>query len=213
MVRITNTANREAKKEETRQQFLKTAADIFAEVGYAQANINEISLVAGFGKGTIYNYFKNKKDLLSAIIRHACHETIEDVQEKLQGVTDPTEKIKIIIKNEIEWLEANESLGWVMIRAGYGASPQDQRDFLEALQEGYTFLVGVFQEGIDQGCFRKDLNPTFLTHLLFGIIETQLLAHWLLQDQYLPLDQLSDHIISIFMEGLKQGTKPEAWHH
>ena len=164
--------NRAAKKEETHQKLLDTAAQIFAKVGYAQANINEISVAAGFGKGTIYNYFKNKKDLMAAIIHNACHEAIEDVQSKLVTLTDPVEKIRTIIKTDLEWFKNNESLGRIMIREGYGASPQDQIDFFAALQEGYILLTSIFQEGIEKGCFCKNINPQIATHMLFGLIET-----------------------------------------
>ncbi|OGQ68993.1 MAG: hypothetical protein A3F89_04380 [Deltaproteobacteria bacterium RIFCSPLOWO2_12_FULL_50_11] len=200
--------SRTIQKEETYQRLLEKAAQIFAKIGYAQANINEISVAAGFGKGTIYNYFKNKKDLLAAIIRHACHGAIQDILKQLENLTDPVEKIHTLIRAEIEWFKKNEDLGRVMIREGYGAPPQDQKDFLEALQEGYLLMTGIFQEGIEKRCFRKDADPQFATHMLFGIIETQLLSHWLLGDQYPSLDKISENIFSIFMFGLKEGGSP-----
>ena len=52
--------NRENKKIRTRKSLIKTATKEFARKGYARTNINEISLKAGYGKGTVYNYFKDK---------------------------------------------------------------------------------------------------------------------------------------------------------
>ena len=48
---------REQVLNQTRQQLLQAAAEEFAGRGYSGANINRISLAAGFAKGTIYNYF------------------------------------------------------------------------------------------------------------------------------------------------------------
>ena len=54
--------------EKTRQAILEAALDVFAEKGYARATFDEIAIRAGFTKGAIYWYFRNKADLVSALI-------------------------------------------------------------------------------------------------------------------------------------------------
>ena len=54
--------------EKTRQAVLEAALDVFSERGYARTTFDEIAARAGFTKGAIYWYFKNKVDLLSALI-------------------------------------------------------------------------------------------------------------------------------------------------
>ena len=54
--------------EKTRQAVLESALDVFAEKGYAKTTFDEIAVRAGFTKGAIYWYFRNKADLLSALI-------------------------------------------------------------------------------------------------------------------------------------------------
>lgn len=54
--------------EKTRQAVLESALDVFAEKGYAKATFDEIAARAGFTKGAIYWYFRNKADLVAALI-------------------------------------------------------------------------------------------------------------------------------------------------
>ena len=54
--------------EKTRQAVIETALDVFSEKGYAKATFDEIALRAGFTKGAIYWYFRNKADLVAALI-------------------------------------------------------------------------------------------------------------------------------------------------
>ena len=54
--------------EKTRQAVIESALDVFSEKGYAKASFDEIAAGAGFTKGAVYWYFRNKADLVSALI-------------------------------------------------------------------------------------------------------------------------------------------------
>lgn len=54
--------------EKTRQAVIEAALDVFSEKGYAKATFDEIAARAGFTKGAVYWYFRNKADLVAALI-------------------------------------------------------------------------------------------------------------------------------------------------
>lgn len=54
--------------EKTRQAVIESALDVFSEKGYAKATFDEIAARAGYTKGAVYWYFRNKADLVSALI-------------------------------------------------------------------------------------------------------------------------------------------------
>lgn len=54
--------------EKTRHAILESALDVFSEKGYAKATFDEIAERAGFTKGAVYWHFRNKADLLAALI-------------------------------------------------------------------------------------------------------------------------------------------------
>jgi len=72
--------SREKKKIITRQKLVEAASREFAEVGYARANISTISEKAGFAKGTVYNYFRSKYNLLLAVVEHAMDLLVEQIR-------------------------------------------------------------------------------------------------------------------------------------
>jgi len=64
--------------EKTRQAILESALDVFSEKGYAKTTFDEIALRAGFTKGAIYWYFRNKADLVAALIlEYVQHKQVE----------------------------------------------------------------------------------------------------------------------------------------
>jgi TetR/AcrR family fatty acid metabolism transcriptional regulator len=50
--------------EDKRMRICEAAIKLFAAKGYHEARADEIAQEAGVAVGTIYNYFKNKEDIL-----------------------------------------------------------------------------------------------------------------------------------------------------
>ena len=55
--------------QERRRRILAAAAGVFARKGYSRATTKEIAAEADVSEGTIYNYFRSKRDLLISIVR------------------------------------------------------------------------------------------------------------------------------------------------
>src|SRR5258707_13993437 len=66
MVRTTSEA-----KQATRARLLAAAAHEFGRAGLERANVDAISVAAGYAKGTIYNYFPSKEELFLAVVEQA----------------------------------------------------------------------------------------------------------------------------------------------
>lgn len=59
---------RERKKAATRSLILSTAIDMFSRSGIDAVTIDQIAVAADIGKGTIYNYFSTKEDIIVAFM-------------------------------------------------------------------------------------------------------------------------------------------------
>lgn len=69
--------------EKTRQAVLESALDVFSDKGYAKATFDEIAARAGFTKGAVYWYFRNKADLVAALIIEYTHSKYEEIVSEL----------------------------------------------------------------------------------------------------------------------------------
>jgi AcrR family transcriptional regulator len=61
-------SRRERKKAALRAQILSAAIDLFSRRGLDAVTIDEIAAAADVGKGTIYNYFATKEDIVVAFM-------------------------------------------------------------------------------------------------------------------------------------------------
>ena len=87
-------AEREEIQGATRQRLLDSATIEFARCGYSQANINLISEAAGFAKGTIYNYFTSKAQLMSELIAQIAADNCEFISGQVHQERDPRRRLE-----------------------------------------------------------------------------------------------------------------------
>ncbi|MBM7568130.1 TetR/AcrR family transcriptional regulator [Paenibacillus sacheonensis] len=74
--------------EETTNQILTVALNLFIQKGYEQTSIQDIiNGLGGLTKGAIYHHFKSKEEIMQAVIDHL----FKDVDEMLSGVRDDKE--------------------------------------------------------------------------------------------------------------------------
>src|SRR5579864_4726196 len=64
---------RERKRAETRERIFRAALQLFAERGYLETTVEDITEAADVGKGTFFNYFPTKEHLFMAFgeMQHA----------------------------------------------------------------------------------------------------------------------------------------------
>ncbi|MCR2805768.1 TetR/AcrR family transcriptional regulator [Paenibacillus soyae] len=74
--------------EETINQILTVALNLFIQKGYEQTSIQDIiNELGGLTKGAIYHHFKSKEEIMQGVIDHL----FKDVDEMLSGVRDDKE--------------------------------------------------------------------------------------------------------------------------
>jgi len=85
------------RSEERARQILGCAKRVFAERGFHAANISHICEAAGIGRGTLYQYFANKRAVLTAILRETLDRIralMERQEAQMQGMPfAPPEKV------------------------------------------------------------------------------------------------------------------------
>ncbi|MEJ5111435.1 TetR/AcrR family transcriptional regulator [Erwinia billingiae] len=72
--------------EEKRQAIIVAASQLFQDVGYERASMNEVAKRAGGSKATLYNYFASKEALFETVVRH--HSTRFLTEAALQLVAE-----------------------------------------------------------------------------------------------------------------------------
>ena len=78
--------------EERRGQIVRAAVKLFSEEGYYPTTIQKIARAAGVSTGLIYQYFRDKDDVLFLTLKLVLDTYEHDIPPQLEGVVHPVEQ-------------------------------------------------------------------------------------------------------------------------
>jgi len=157
----------------SRQSLLDAATAEFARQGYNGANINSISRAAGFAKGTIYNYFSSKRELMFSLIDEIAASHHRFVAEQVGEEDEPVRRLQRFFQAGLEWIALNLSLGRIMLSMLNSPDVEFKQRMWLGYQHMYQLIIeDILAPGMAQGIFRHgDPYPTagLLMMLYLGI--------------------------------------------
>lgn len=106
---------RQLRAEATRAAALRAAADLFLEVGHANATLSQVSAQSGVTKGALYFHFASKEELARAIVDEGHERVSTACAGKVDGRNPALESIVGISYSVLE-LAASDALVRVMYR-------------------------------------------------------------------------------------------------
>lgn len=165
------------------ERILLAAADVFSRKGYLQATLDEIIEIADTGKGTVYNYFKNKDNLFYTLVSRINEPFVTALQKVEASDESPFIKLESYLKEMISFLRVNDTLwqvlfyemiganrGWYFIHdyetnsdrlvVKWGAPPSQEETekvqrYTELVGSSFRILENIMQEGVDSGLFKQ----------------------------------------------------------
>ncbi len=194
------------KSEETRKRLLFQAAIEFAKNGFTKTSVNIVSVNAGFGKGTIYNYFTNKADLFLSVFRETMANVVGQISKAIEGIDDPVEKMRVALKTDFDYFDKNQELILVILRENYSADRDNQRDYLEAAAPVFELFNNIITEGIDSGCFLKETDPLWATLMLIGMCENLIMTQHALGSPLGSPEEMAIRVHHQFLFGIQNNS-------
>lgn len=200
-----------------RRQILDCAKRVFAEAGYHGASISDICSAAGIGRGTLYQYFANKKAVFAAILR----ETLDRVRAHMidrRAVTDLPPPETIDRDAAIRWsarrvrevLDAvfeDERTLRILLREAGGLDVEVEA-LLAQIDEGLIAIVADDLRSAQQlGVVRADLDADLTAALMVGGVE-KLAVRALRRDAPVDLDALALATARLHIGGLLSDRVP-----
>ena len=96
-------------KEQRRKEIARSCSDLIHDIGMKKLTVAQVAIKAGVGKGTIYEYFENKDDIVFEIMNIHIDTYHNEFLETIKDVKSTKQKIfhffKFVIDDSIENLK------------------------------------------------------------------------------------------------------------
>ena len=138
----------------TRDKLIEVARQLFAQKGEENTTMNDIAVASEKGRRTVYTYFKNKKEILNAVVKAESDKIVEKLIDIPRQPLPPEQKLInfIFIRFESikELVYRNGSL-----RAGFFRDIRKvDRARRATISKEATILKQILSEGVEKGVFR-----------------------------------------------------------
>jgi AcrR family transcriptional regulator len=201
---VTNPPSRSArKKEETRTRLLSTALQLMTGRDFDALTVEAIADAADVGKGTIYNYFQTKEDIVVALFVDL-ERRVQSKVAKLSANQQSLERVLIsLVQHQFRLKRPYLQFVRIFFRQMF-ARPEQMYPYLVELQAIIDPpLIRLFESLQNRHLLRNDV-PMDLLVLNFKTMHLGLSAIWALEGP--PWRSTSETLpkqISLFCSGLQ----------
>jgi AcrR family transcriptional regulator len=197
---------KEKEKADRKKGILSAAQRVFSRKGYEATTMEDIASEAGFGKASLYFYFKGKEEVFLSLIKAGLEEQRSLLKEIMASQLSNVERLEALVSKLFENVEQNREF----IRIVHSES---QKLYASALEKVHSSIIrehkktmegiaSIIQDGIRSGEFRK-VEPTVAAGSLMGIIRSVIFS-WFVREERTSLDRYRPMVMEIFLKGISK---------
>ena len=162
---------RERRRAEIRERLFRAALELFAERGFLETTVEDITEAADVGKGTFFNYFPTKEHVLATLGA----ERLAVIQRAHE--CSKTGPVLPVLKDLATDLAGQSGESAALLRAIYAAHASCEpvrAELRKRLLAGRRLMAEIFHRAQESGEVRRDESPEELARLtqilLLGVV-------------------------------------------
>ncbi|OPX90255.1 MAG: HTH-type transcriptional repressor KstR2 [Pelotomaculum sp. PtaB.Bin104] len=182
---------------------LDKAAMVFWQKGY-HASMKDIAKACNCKPANLYNYFKNKEDILYEVIRNITEQGVSSILYlKEDEKTNPVEQLRQLINTHFGFLASLEQSNVLISDTGMRHLSREHQKEIIRLRDLYdSILRKIISRGIDAGYFAP-IDDKIVSYLIGSVIVRSSL--WFSTKGRLSIEEVSDIMFNFVYNGIRDG--------
>jgi TetR/AcrR family fatty acid metabolism transcriptional regulator len=195
-------------KKEKQELIIRAAIKLFARKGFARTTISDIAREAGIAKGTVYDYFDTKDNIIQNSFFFFIKELEFDFESILLSPVPAIEKLRQVFSafSRTMQIEANQQLLELMFdfwAESVKSTETKTRMFkeMDVFYQAYRKLCrDLILDGIREGSFREDLDAETMAVIILGMNDG-IMVQWLL-DKSIDFEKTMKEMVDMVLKGI-----------
>lgn len=193
---------RERKKEETRENIIDCAVNLFREKGFQETSMEEIAEKSDVSKGTLYNYFSDKESILVGYFQII----IAGYGKKMKDKFIESKDIKITLNSLLDLISGIFKDDHQLASIYFKYRSHTRLDFNQdsSQRSGIEkWVLEVIERAQQEGQLRSDMPAMVLTRT-FQFLAMSFFISSIYNEEPFEVDVIKDQLIALFLNGAKQ---------
>ncbi|WP_390586121.1 TetR/AcrR family transcriptional regulator [Paenibacillus illinoisensis] len=162
-----------------RTKAVEVAAQLFLRQGYSYVSMDEVVRASGVSKSNIYYHFKNKEELLQAVVQYWIAQYESQVyillSQRERSVEERVNSFIATLSAGIEGRNFEGSCPFITLYMQTPASAPDVKASISRFfRELQPMIEKLFQQGVDSGEFREGMDAGAVSSLFVATLEGSL---------------------------------------
>ncbi len=186
--------------DERLNHILRAATNVIARVGYGRASMRTVAKTARVSLAGMYHYFDGKEKMLFLIQFRAFSSLLHNLREKLHGVEDPVEQLRVMVRSHVGYFATNMAALKVCSHELDTLTGDGYEDLRKIRHEYYERTRSIVDRVFEQRASANALNQHVATMALFGTLNW--LYRWYTPGPERSSVGLADQIVDLFLTGI-----------
>lgn len=186
--------------EKRRGQIVAAATKLFGNRGFYNTTIKDIAKLAGISPGLVYQYFREKDDVLLLVLLNVVEGYAREVPEALVGVTDPLERLVTAIASYCRVVDRHRVETILAYRSTKSLSPDRREAIMKKETESNELIAAVIRDAIKAGHVRK-VRVDVLTYQIVLAAHGWALKGWYFKSK-LSVEEYIEETIATLLGGV-----------
>jgi AcrR family transcriptional regulator len=182
-----------------RGQIVAAATQLFSRQGFYRTTIKDIAKLAGISSGLVYQYVREKEDVLLLVLLEVVDAYAREIPIALEGITDPLERLVTAVDSYCRVVDRNRTATVLAYQSTKSLSPSRRELIQQREMETNQFIAVAIMECIKSGFVRK-ANSDVLAYQIVLIAHGWALKGWYFKSR-LSLDEYIQESINILLTG------------
>lgn len=166
---ILGRSKKEVLSEFRRTELLTAARTVFGRKGFHEARVEEIAELAEVAKGTVYLYYKSKRDLYMEALRFGIESLNEELRARLPGPEPAQDKLRLLTRTKLDFFEKNGDF-FRIYYSELGRLPVHPSG-LDMVRDLYSAQAGIWGELLREGRRRGEVRDLDVERTAFAIAD------------------------------------------
>lgn len=186
--------------DERLNHILEAATALIARVGYEKASTRAVAEAAGISLAGLYHYFDSKEKMLFLIQFRTFNSLVSGLREKLHGVADPIEQLRVMVRAHVGYFAANMDALKACSHELDSLTGEADQEARRLRHDYYDLTRGIVDRIFDTHASETTLNRHVATMSLFGMLNW--LYRWYVPKRGCSPTTVANQITTQFLHGV-----------